>query len=358
MLFSDILLQQYRRKHRHEGEREEQGAEQCEAERVGHRTEHLAFHLLEREDGDERGDDNQLGKEHGAGTVVGDFPNQSELQLFVEFFHAYFAGVGVECHKQSFDHYYRSVDDDTEVDGPHGNQVGTHSLNMKTDKGKEQRQRYHNGHVDGSTPVGHEQKYDDGHQDKPFNQVVQHGVYRYVNQVGTVVVWYNLDVLWQLCLYVGHFLLQQRNDSTRVVTAVHQYHTFHYIVLVADAALSESGQTRFLHGSYILDEDRRAVDILHHYVLKVLDVGNQSDAAYYVGLCPFVHDVASYVEVTFLNGLIKFQVGDSVAVKLVRIDLHLKCLHFAAEAHHIGHARYGAQLPVEHPVLQGLQFPH
>ena len=277
--------------------------------------------------------------------------------MFVVFFHAYFAGVGVECHKQSFDHYYRSVDDDTEVDGPHGNQVGTHSLYMETDKGKEQRQRHHNGHVDGSTPVGHEQKYDDGHQDKSFDQVVQHGVYRYVNQVGTVVVWYNLDILWQLCLYVGHFLLQQRNDSTRVVTAVHQYHTFHYIVLVADAALSESGQTRFLHGSYILDKDRRAVDILHHHVLKVLDVGNQSDAAYYVGLCPFVHDVASYVEVTFLYGIIQFQVGDSVAVKLVRIDLHLKCLYFAAEAHHVGHARYGAQLSVEHPVLQGLQFP-
>ena len=62
--------------------------------------------------------------------------DQSHFDHHVECRHTDLARLFVECHKETFHHYDRPVDNNTEVDRPHRKQVGTHAHCPQADKGK------------------------------------------------------------------------------------------------------------------------------------------------------------------------------------------------------------------------------
>lgn len=109
--------------------------------------------------------------------AAGCLPDHAEMAATVESLHANVAGLGGQDHKQGLNHDHGTVDDDTEVDGSHRQQVGTHVVQIETDKGKEQRQRDDARHDDRRAPVFHEEKHDKGDEKDTLQDIVEDGVH-------------------------------------------------------------------------------------------------------------------------------------------------------------------------------------
>lgn len=79
--------------------------------------------------------------------------------------HADSPGLSRQCHEESFDHYHRSVDDNTKVYCSHTQEVSTHSTYVQGYERKEQCQRDDRRDDDCSAPVLHEQQNDERDED-------------------------------------------------------------------------------------------------------------------------------------------------------------------------------------------------
>lgn len=89
--------------------------------------EHLPFHFLEGKDRYQRSDNNEFGEKHGAGFLFGRLPDKPHFRHQVESRHPHFFGFPVKCHEYPFHHDDRPIDNNTEVYGSHGEQVGRHA---------------------------------------------------------------------------------------------------------------------------------------------------------------------------------------------------------------------------------------
>ena len=112
-----------------------------------------------------------------------------------------------------------------------------------------------------------------------------------------------------------------------------------------------------MYGSQVLDKDWRAIDILYDDILDLFYIVNQADTPHDIGLRAFRDHVAAYVDITFCDSVIKFQGRYPVTDQLIRVDANLESLYFSSEADDIRYTGYSPQLPLDHPILQGLQFP-
>ena len=137
VLLAHVPFQQHGRHDRNQGQREQQSSQQSESQSVCQRGEHLPFHFLEGEDRYQRSDNNEFGEKHGAGFLFGRLPDKPHFRHQVESGHPHFFGFPVECHEYPFHHDDRPVDNNTEVYGPHGEQVGRHAHDPQTNKSKQ-----------------------------------------------------------------------------------------------------------------------------------------------------------------------------------------------------------------------------
>ena len=158
-LFLNIMLEQHSGEHRHKGECKHQSTQQSEAQRISERREHLALYFLKREDGQKGRDDDKFGEEHRLGLRSCRYSHKAVLAHFVERGHAHPACLAVEGHKDGLNHDHGTVYDNAKINGAHRQEVGTHVVEVKTHKGKEQRKRYDRSHNEGGAPVAHEEEH-------------------------------------------------------------------------------------------------------------------------------------------------------------------------------------------------------
>ncbi len=91
------------------------------------------------------------------------------------------------------DHDDRRIDDDAEIDGPNGQQVGRLAAREQHGEGEQQRQRDVDGHNQSAAHIAQEHEQDDRHQTHAQQQVLLHGLGGDVDQLGAVVVGVDLD---------------------------------------------------------------------------------------------------------------------------------------------------------------------
>ena len=277
----------------------------------------------------------------------------------VERLHTDVARLRREGHKERLNHHHGAVDDDTEIDGTHRQQVGAHAAEVEGNEGKEQGQRNDRSHDDRRTPVFHEQQHHESDEDDALENVVHHGAHGQVDEVLAVVERHYLHVLGQvIVLYLRDFRLQGFDDLLGVLALTHDDDAFYDIILLVAAHLSEAWRTTLMDGGEVAHEDGRTTDVLHHDVANLAHVVDESDAAHHVGLRTTLDDVAADIDVAVGNGLIKFERTHAVGGKLIGVDADLESLHLTAEADDVGNARHRPELALNDPVLQRLQLTH
>ena len=182
------------RQNRNERQRKEKCPKQGKSKGIGQWRKHLTFHFFEGENGQQRRNDDQLGKEDGLAQFGAILFDDASLCQFIEFFISDLLSQVIERHKQALHHHHGTINDDPKVDGTQRQQIRCHSFQSKTKESKEERQRYDHGDNHGSSPVGHEKEDNQGHQDNPFQHIVHHGMGGIIHQYVPVVEGLHLHI--------------------------------------------------------------------------------------------------------------------------------------------------------------------
>ena len=180
-----------------------------------------------------------------------------------------------------------------------------------------------------------------------------------MNEVIAVVERHDLHVFRQVVvLYLLYLRFEICDNFLRVLSLMHDDDAFHHIVLTVTAYLTETRLATLMHRSEVAYEDRCAMDVLHHDISDLPRVVDETDTAHDISLWATLDDIASDIHITVGDGVEEFETRHAVGSELVRVDLHFIGLHLATEGHDISHARHTAELALDHPVLQGLQFSY
>src|SRR5262249_8268988 len=155
---------------------------------------------VEDVDGQVTGDDDGDGIEDGAVDILG--RGDDHLVQLVTL-----AAADGEFAIDVLDHDHGAVDQDAEVDGADGKQVGGDGWEGEEGEGEEQGEGNGERGDDGGTGAGEEEDEHDHHQDHAAEQVVLDGVDGELYQVAAIVVGTDLDVARQLAVEFGGFLL-------------------------------------------------------------------------------------------------------------------------------------------------------
>ncbi|KAG1261845.1 hypothetical protein G6F66_014337 [Rhizopus arrhizus] len=151
---------QQRGQRRHEGEGEDEGTDQGQHEGGRHRVERFALHAFQGEDRREHQQDDQLAERRRARHLHGRIGGHAQAfhrgQCTAQF------GAALAQHQQGrFDHDYRAVHQDAEVQCTQAHQVARDPELVHADRGDQQGQRNHQCSNDSSSPVSEQCTQDD-----------------------------------------------------------------------------------------------------------------------------------------------------------------------------------------------------
>ena len=104
-----------------------------------------------------------------------------------------------------FDHDHRAVDDDAEVHGAEGKQIGGNANESEADKGCEQRERDHERHDQRGAQIAEKEDQHDRHEQRAFDEIGEHCTQRLADEPCPVVEGHDLnapgqDRFVELCL--------------------------------------------------------------------------------------------------------------------------------------------------------------
>ena len=298
---------------------------------------------MEREDGDQGGDDDQLREEDRFGLFLGGPADQAHFTHHVESGHADLSSFLIENDEKSLNHHDGSIYDNAEIDRSHRQKVGAHSHQAQADEGKEQGERDDNGDNQCRSPVGHEEQDDKGDEQDALSQVVGHGPDRQVDQVFPVIERNDPDIVGQgIGLDLLDLIFERADYLFGILAFTHDDNAFNNVVLVHSPHLSEAWQARLVHVRQMFDQDWRPVDVFHDNILDLLDVIDQANTSYDIGLGAFRDDITSDIEITLGNGVEQLQAGYAVIDQLVGIDADLESLDLASETDNIGDTGNGS----------------
>jgi hypothetical protein len=173
-------LQEVRAQGGRQREREHQRRGQRDGDRVGERREHLAFHALQRHEGQEHQDDDADAVDHGLRDLLHRLEDDPQLAL---------ALAMRELSEGVLDHHHRAVDDETDGDreAAERHQVRRDSELVHRHEGDErcEHERCHDDQAGSEVAEEHEQHHDD--QRDALDQHLDDGPERRVDQLGAVV---------------------------------------------------------------------------------------------------------------------------------------------------------------------------
>ena len=254
-------------------------------------------------------------------------------------------------------HHQRAVDENSEVDGADGKQVGRDSSRMQKDEREQQRQR--NGERDDDRGANAHQKRHQHDKDQSHAQqhVVLDRVDGQLHQIAAVVVGTHLYVRRQ-DVFVQ--LLGLRFDALqhilRLLAAPHHDDAFDGVIRLVEAEFAQARSVPDGHVADIADAHRHSVLRAHDDVADVRGIANQAEAANVVELAALRIESAAGVGVVDRELLHHGRHGDVVGVESCRIEQHLILHHGAAETGVVRNARHLLVFALDHPVFVGLQF--
>ena len=250
----------------------------------------------------------------------------------------------------------RSIDHDTEIDGPQTHQVGGDPENTHQDKSEKHRQRDHGSHDQAGPHIPQEDDQYDKDDQRSLYQVTDHGGYISVYQFGTIQIRFYTNTFRQHFLYPFDPCLQFLGHDIGVRTLQHHGDTAHALSL---AILCHGAKT--LGGTKANRTDiaymnRYPSTVRDHNALDVLYLADHSLATDVVSLIDFLDITAPCILVIPVECLEHLADRNIQGIKGIRIYRHLILFQIAAKAIDLHDTRYTAQLPFHDPVLNGTEF--
>ena len=166
---------------RHEGEREDERADQGEHEGRGHRLERLALHALQREDRREHQQDDELTKRRRSHHLAC-CPDRHAHSLACGQCASQFGPFLAEHEQGGLDHDHRTVDEDAEVECAQAHQIAADPEAVHADHREQERQRDHQCGDRRRPYVAQQQKQHHDDEQCPFGQVLGYRPDRGIDQ--------------------------------------------------------------------------------------------------------------------------------------------------------------------------------
>src|SRR5581483_10419606 len=279
---------------RRQGQRQDQGHEQRDHDRVGQRLEHFAFHPLQREEREEHDDDDQHPEDHR----LADFLARLEDQLdSIDGLRSVFGQMAVHV----LHHDDRSVHDHADRDGQtaEGHEVGGEARLAHDDERHERRQDEGCGDDQGAPDVAEKQKEDDDDQDDSLHQRLVDGIERRGDELNAVIEGDDPKPRRQqvLLLDFGDLRFESLDHVPGVPAPQHQDDAGHDLPLAVQHGGPMANGVADLYLGHVADVHRGAADFLDHDVPNVLQRFDEADAAHDVLFGVLFEDVAAGVGV-------------------------------------------------------------
>lgn len=250
----------------------------------------------------------------------------------------------------------RPVDDDAEVDGSEAHQVGRDAEQPHEDEGEEHRERDDRRHDQSGADVAQEENQDEEDDDRPFDQVADHGRDVAVDELRAVQIGADGDPFGQHLLDFGHPILQLPGHHVGVGALEHHGDAADAFALAVACHGAEALGRPELHGGHVADVDRDAAAVGHDDLADVVERRDHAFRADVVGAVHLFDVAAARVLVVAAQGLEDVADGDVERVERIGIDRHLILLEVAAEAVDLDDSGDSRQLPLDDPVLDRAQL--
>ena len=357
----DPVGQQDRRQHRRHGERGDDGAQKRVGIGARHGAEDLAFHALhgeEREEGGDRyddGEEDRLVDLHRGGEDAVELVRQSGLAV-----RRRLRCVPRKMTEDVLHHDDGGIDDDAEIDGADGQEIGGFPAQHRDDDGQEERDRDGRRDDEGAAQIAQEYPLDQKDQRDAEKHIVQHGLHGDGHEIAAVVERHDLDAGRQAAVAVDA-LDRRRNpphDIHRALEFLHQDDAGNDVGLVVAPGDPQARGETDLHLGHVRQKDRHAALLQQDDVADVLERGHDAKAAHVDRLLAHGDGAAADVGVAGRDGGDHLRQRQAIGHQAIEVDLGLKLLGLAAEHDHVGNPRDDAQLALHHPVLQRLELHH
>ena len=157
-----------------------------------------------------------------------------------------------------FDHDDRAVNDDAEVDGADGEQVGGFAGSVKKDEGEEKSERNGKCGNDRSADAYEEKDKDNENEHHAAYEIPFDGVGGHFDEIAAVIVGANFDVgRKKIAIDLDGFFLDTLKDVLRLFAAAHEDDAFDGVVIVFPFVLkAENAKARSV-------ADDHAADVFH-----------------------------------------------------------------------------------------------
>ena len=203
------------------------------------------------------GDDDGNGIKDGAIDVASG--GEDDVVEFV-----FLAMAKAELAVDVFDHDDGAVNDDAEVDGADGEEIGGFAGRVQKDEGEEKSERNGERGDDGGAEADQEKDQDDQDEDHAAQEIPFDGVRGDANEVAAVVVGTNFHVGREKRLVdLLGFFLDAFEDILRLLAAAHQDDAFDGVVvlflLCLEAENAEARSVADYHAADVLDADGHAI---------------------------------------------------------------------------------------------------
>ena len=153
----------------------------------------------------------------------------------------------------------------------------------------------------------------------------------------------------------GH-RLHALQDHLGLLADPHQDDPFHCVRLPHEPELPQSRRVSDRHLGQVVNEDRNPALRRHHDVADILGVAHQPQAADVIELAALRIKPAARVGIVAGQLLRNLRDAHAVGEQLVGVEQHLVLHGRAAQSGFVRHALDRTVLPVQHPVVDGLQF--
>ena len=249
---------------------------------------------------------------------------------------------------------------------PKREQVGRDMHQVKTDGGKEKRERDGQCDDQGATRVAEKEEKDDHHQDDPLRQVIEHRTCRELEQIAAIEEGLDSDALGQDVFVqlldlgadagdgrVGIVALLQQDDTLDDVRVIDDLAIF---AVDGPADLAETDLRALDHSSDVPHPQRCAILRLENGVLDVGNIREETDLAHIDLLLTGLDETAAGIGIVVRQLLLDVADGQAIGDELVRVDADLVFTRDAAKARDIDHAGNLLELLLQLPVLDRLEL--
>ena len=276
--FAYALLEPERSQHRNQGQGKNQRADQGEGHRLRHGVKQLSRRPAQRVNRQISGENDRDRIKDGAIHILGGRENDFVEVVLLPFPQRQFA-VDV------LDHHHGAVDDDAEIDGANGKQIGGNVVGVQHDEGKQQRQRNGERDNDGGAEADQKEDQHDQHQHHAAKQIGFNRVRGQVHQFAAIVKGNDLDV-WRQDAAIQFFGLglDSLQDILRLPAAEHENDALDRIVILLKAELTQAGRMADGDVANVAHPDGNAFVAADDDVADVVGIAHQPDAAHVVEL--------------------------------------------------------------------------